>query len=132
MSKLTNNSVRDALMDSHGNISAAARSLGVTRQALQFRIEKNPELAQIVIDARESRVDIAEDKLGESLLLREAWAVCFTLKTLGKSRGYVEKQEVEVSGSQRLRVIEEVVTDVEFVGGESSTNPPAPETKPVP
>jgi hypothetical protein len=28
------------------------------------------------------------------VLAKEAWAVCFTLKTIGKGRGYVERNEV--------------------------------------
>lgn len=95
MAKLTDRAVAKALHDTHGNISAAARALGVARHTISDRIQKDPALAQYVIDARESRVDRAEDALGSAVDAKEGWAVCFTLKTLGKSRGYIERSEVE-------------------------------------
>lgn len=81
-----------------GNISHVARLLGVDRSNLHLRINKSKKLKQITEDARERIVDDAEDALHAAVLQKEAWAVCFTLKTLGKSRGYIEKQEVEHSG----------------------------------
>ena len=48
----------------------------------------------IVNDARESMADNAESALGLATLRGEAWAVCFTLKCLGKDRGYIERGEV--------------------------------------
>jgi hypothetical protein len=43
---------------------------------------------------REEIVDYAEMGLRGAVLNKEAWAIAFSLKTLGKSRGYVERQEV--------------------------------------
>lgn len=88
-----------ALLTKHfGNISHVARVLGVDRSNLHLRINKSAKLKQAVEDARERMVDDAEGALHAAILKQEGWAVCFTLKTLGKVRGYVEKQEIEHSG----------------------------------
>ena len=79
---------------SRGNLSHAARQLGVARSALQAFVNRHPELRQAVIDQREAIVDSAENALAAAVLEKEGWAVCFTLKCLGKDRGYVERQEV--------------------------------------
>jgi hypothetical protein len=39
-------------------------------------------------------VDTAELKLRQAVINGEAWAVLFALRTKGKERGYVERQEV--------------------------------------
>lgn len=86
--------IEDTLQKSMGNISVAARSLGMTRNALYQRIRRTPQLKTILDDARESLVDVAESALYSAVTKKEGWAVCFTLKTIGKSRGYIERTEL--------------------------------------
>jgi hypothetical protein len=87
--------IAQALEASVGNISHAARSLKVTRQTLYNRIKESPTLKAALEDARETALDNAESALQSAVLAKEAWAVCFTLKTIGKGRGYVERNEVD-------------------------------------
>jgi hypothetical protein len=87
-----------ALTDSMGNVAAAARGLHCDRSTLYDYIRRYPALAQIVTDARESLIDHAESALRAAVLERQGWAVCFTLKTLGRERGYVERIEQEHRG----------------------------------
>lgn len=92
-----------------GNISHVARLLGVDRSTLHLRINKSAKLQQIVMDARERMVDDAESALHAAILQRDGWAVCFTLKTIGRTRGYIEKQEIEHSGTiNQIQVVEVV------------------------
>ena len=65
----------------------AARRLGVSRQTLWKYLQRWPELAEIVSDRLEERLDIAESKLDRAIMKGEAWAICFFLKTRGKDRG---------------------------------------------
>lgn len=53
-------------------------------------IDKSPELVRICKDAREGMIDHAVSSLYRAIIKGEAWAVCFFLKTQGKSRGYIE------------------------------------------
>ncbi len=86
--------VAAALVTLKGNLSAVARRFKVDRSSVQELIGKRPALRQILADAREGRLDDAEESLDRAVREAEGWAVCFILKTLGKSRGYVERKEV--------------------------------------
>lgn len=61
---------------------------------------------------KERMLDLAESRLGSAVDKGEAWAICFYLKTQGKQRGYVERQEV--TGADGAPV---AVTMVEVVRG---------------
>ena len=92
--RLTADQIRHALEQASGNVAYAARSLQVSRSTLYRRINESAQLRAVLQDAREELVDIAESALKRAVLNGEGWAVCFALKTLGKSRGYVERQEL--------------------------------------
>lgn len=94
MTKLTDQAVEAALRKMHGNISAAARSLDVTRHALQKRIGNNADLLQVLTDCRETMVDDAESVLAQAVLAGEKWAVQYLLSTQGHKRGYALKHVV--------------------------------------
>lgn len=91
---LTTTEVENALRNTKGMVSVAAKTLGITRQALYNRINKSTALQELIADEREAMTDTAELALHRAIVNGEAWAVCFYLKTQGKSRGYVEKQEI--------------------------------------
>lgn len=94
--------VQRQLVASTGNVSHAARVLGVTRNTLYDYIRRYPELAEILSDTRESIVDAAENALLSAVIDKQSWAVCFTLKTIGRHRGYVERQEITGSAGEPL------------------------------
>lgn len=87
-----------------GNVSAIARRLKIQRHTLYDLINADDNLKQLLADERERMLDNAEDQLGSAIDKGEAWAVCFTLKTQGKKRGYIERTEVENSGEQKIIV----------------------------
>jgi len=90
----------EALRKTHGNFMLSAKMLGCSREAIYKRVNKSPELQKIVNDERAGFVDVAESALYSAVLNNESWAVQFTLRNLGKDRGYVEKQQVEHSGPE--------------------------------
>jgi hypothetical protein len=94
MGRLNVKLVREQIAKHGGNCAAAARACGVTRPAVVLFVRRHPELAECLHDARETLVDDAESALYEAVLRGDAWAVCFALKTQGKKRGYVERQEL--------------------------------------
>lgn len=83
-----------ALNECHGLIYLAARRLGCTYQTIRNYKERHPAVREAGEQKRGEMVDAAEASLYKAIQGGEAWAVCFTLKTLGKSRGFVERQEV--------------------------------------
>lgn len=96
-----------------GNISAVARALKLPRNTVYRQIEASEDLKTALADAREEMLDTAEDKLGQAVTKGEAWAVCFTLKTQGQERGYIEKTKTELTGKDGGPVATEVVYKVE-------------------
>ena len=96
--RYTQKQIEAALVTMSGNVSAAARSLGMQRHHLHSIIAKSERLQQVVYDARQSMCDNAESALNRAVINGEAWAVCFTLKTQAKDRGYIERVQQEISG----------------------------------
>lgn len=92
---LPDSAISEALDKAMGNVSHAARSLGLTRTALHDRIKRTPALQIVLNDAREEMIDAAENALYQSIVGNQGWAVCFALKTIGKERGYVERLELK-------------------------------------
>lgn len=84
-----------ALTRERGLVSPAAEALGVSRMTLHRWINDDNELQQVVEDARNAIVDKAESKLFDKIEEGDTRCVEFALRTLGKSRGYVEKKEIE-------------------------------------
>lgn len=93
MAKVTKAKVEHALRQTDGKVYLAARALGISFQAVYDYIKRYPELQEVVEQARGELVDVGETMLRKAVLAGEAWAVCFTLKTIGKSRGYIERAE---------------------------------------
>lgn len=87
--------IEDAIRKAAGNVTAAARGLGIGRTSLHARIAKSPELQRILQEERESLVDMAESALRAEVLDRNMTAVIWTLKASpeAKRRGWGERQE---------------------------------------
>jgi len=85
-----------ALEKANGLISVAARLLGCTPKTIYRRAEESPRVREIIENAREELVDIAEIALRSALLRGESWAVSMVLRTLGRSRGYSEQLSLDV------------------------------------
>ena len=87
-----------ALKASGGMVYMAAAKLGCAPSSIYDRINTSEKVKSAIDDARGEMLDLAETALKESVRANEGWAVCFTLKTIGKDRGYFEKSRNEISG----------------------------------
>lgn len=105
--QFTQAEVADALRESKGFVSAAARRLACDGQTVYNYMERYPELKEIRKEAKEAEKDLAEMMLGKMIRDGQFLATCFYLKTQAKDRGYVERQEHEIAGSdtQPVRVV---------------------------
>jgi len=92
----------EALRAARGLISVAARRLGVSRRAVYNAIERHKVVAEALDEARETVIDTAEGQLFMHVANGNLKAVMFLLRTLGKSRGYVDAREQRISGSLDL------------------------------
>lgn len=86
--------VVEAIQQYRGNISAMARAFQVSRQAIYDYISNKPDLKQMIQDERESMLDDAESEIYKQIRKGNTTALIFFLKTQGKTRGYVERQEI--------------------------------------
>jgi hypothetical protein len=85
-------------------VYVAARLLKCDPITIKRRIEASDKVRDVVEAQAELFVDTAELKLIESVNNGDSWAIQFALKTKGKNRGYVEKQEVENNGGMTITV----------------------------
>lgn len=85
----------EAIREANGLVTVAARRLGVSRQAIYSMRDKHKSVAQALDDARERTTDLAEGKLIQQINDGNTTAIIFYLKTQGKHRGYIERQEIE-------------------------------------
>jgi hypothetical protein len=120
--KFTPAEVAAALRDAEGMVYLAAERLDVAASTVYRYAERHPEVREAMDHQKGRRLDTAENKLWAAVKRGSAWAVCFFLKTQGKARGYVERQEIEQAATNRL-----VVEEVEYRGdADQSASPPAP------
>ena len=89
----------EALTKTHGLLSFAAKKAGVSYRTINRYANDFPSVKQAVDDAKESMTDFAEGRLFEKIDKGDTASIIFYLKTKGKSRGYIEKQEIEHSGN---------------------------------
>ena len=94
MAKLTVDKVNALIDELTGNVSMVARSLNISRTTLYNYINSHPTVKAKLDEAREKMIDNVESKLYSKALDGDTTAMIFFLKTQGKSRGYVERQEV--------------------------------------
>jgi len=96
--KYTEKQVTDAVTGSSGNVSLISKKLGCSWTTANVYIKKYPKAVMALKDEKESILDSAEEQLRKQVNKGEGWAVKFILATIGKSRGYTEKQEIQHSG----------------------------------
>lgn len=92
--KFTATQIIKALREKHGNISSAARYLGCDRHTVSRYIALYPSVKAVADEERETLIDFAENQLFQQVKDGNITAIIFTLKTIGKRRGYVERREI--------------------------------------
>lgn len=97
--------VIQALVKSAGYISSAARTLGCSTQTIYNYLERFPEVAAAKFDIEERNLDNAELALMTKITSGDVTSIIFYLKTKGKRRGYVERQEIAGAGNDGEIVI---------------------------
>lgn len=115
--KVSEQEIRDAIMQHKGLLARAARALGMSHRGLIYRMHQLPELWEVRDAARELLKDNAESALQKAIRKGEAWAICFFLKCQAKDRGYIERPQVEIDVNTTAAVaqvnIREVLDELE-------------------
>ena len=88
----------EALEKSLGVVTTAAKSVGIDRSTHYKWMESDPDYKAAVESLADVALDFAESQLHKQIQNGEVSSTIFYLKTKGKKRGYIERQELEVSG----------------------------------
>jgi hypothetical protein len=92
----------DALERSLGIVSTACEKAGISRQTHYNWLKDDPEYKEAVRAIEERTIDFAESHLHALIKDKNPAATIFFLKTKGKNRGYVERQEIEINEPRPL------------------------------
>lgn len=135
--RFTEEQVAQALRGSKGFVNIAAQKLDTTSSTIRAYISRSPRLQEIQRDERGLLLDEAEAGLWKAIRAGDAWAITFALRTLGKDRGYVERQEHTGAGGgpidlQAIRRLSDEELHRIAAGGEPppALLPPPPEEAP--
>jgi hypothetical protein len=83
-----------ALVKSLGVVSQACKTAKIDRVTHYKWLKKDPAYAQQVKDIEDVAIDFAETNLHKKIKAGDTTATIFYLKTKGKGRGYIERQEL--------------------------------------
>ena len=87
-----------ALEKSLGVVTLAAKEVGIDRTMHYRWMNEDSEYRKAVDDIADVALDFAESMLHKQIQDKDTTATIFFLKTKGKKRGYVERQEIDHSG----------------------------------
>lgn len=85
----------EALEKNLGIVAAACRCVGISRVTYYNWIEKDKKFKEQCEEIQDAAIDFVESKLLENIRENDTTSIIFYLKTKGKSRGFVEKQQIE-------------------------------------
>jgi hypothetical protein len=79
---------------------------GIDRSTHYEWLKTDEDYNQKVIDLENVTLDFAESQLHKQVKEGNTTATIFLLKTKGKKRGYIERQEIQMDGAIESKIIE--------------------------
>tara|TARA_R100000742_G_C4267036_1_gene85180 strand:- start:639 stop:1037 length:399 start_codon:yes stop_codon:yes gene_type:complete len=92
--KVTKDTLLDSLKQNMGNVTLACHFTGCSRSTFYRYMESDEDFKKEVEDISNMAIDICEAELWKLIKEGNSTAIIFFLKTKGKVRGYVERQEL--------------------------------------
>jgi len=102
-----------ALEKSLGIVTTACKKVGIGRTTFYDWIKEDKEFAKEVNQIQDIALDFAESQLHSQIGDGSTAATIFYLKTKGKKRGYVERQEITGIEGTKLFEVEILKNDKE-------------------
>lgn len=87
-------SILQALEQSLGIVTVACKKADIPRSTFYKWLKEDDEFAEKVKDIENIALDFAESQLHKQIAAESVAATIFYLKTKGKKRGYIERQEI--------------------------------------
>jgi len=88
----------DALRKAGGLITRAAKIVPCDAETIRERVRAKPEFKTLIQELREELIDGAEEGLAHHVREQNLQAVTFTLRTLGRDRGYGDRVDTTLRG----------------------------------
>jgi hypothetical protein len=95
--KYTRKQIIDALKATGGFITYAANALGCNYTTIERYIRDDPSIGVEQRHIKENRLDLAESVLMLHMEAENLEAVKYYLKYMGRSRGYIKAQQIEIT-----------------------------------
>lgn len=92
----------EAFSNKANNVSLTCKSIGIRRSTFYKWLKEDEEFKEDILEMDEGDIDMAESALKRQIKDGNITAIIFYLKTKGKSRGYVERQELTGMNGQKL------------------------------
>jgi hypothetical protein len=102
--ELHKKAVIDALEKTLGVVTTACKQVGIGRTQFYEWLKTDDEFRKQVEDIQNVALDYAESQLHKQIGDGSTAATIFYLKTKGKNRGYIERQEIQHDGGEGLRI----------------------------
>jgi len=96
-----------ALEKTLGVVTPACELVGISRQTHYDWLKDDEEYAVAVKSLEDLAIDFAESSLHQQIKDGQTASTIFYLKTKGKKRGYIEKQEVESNIITGIKLIDD-------------------------
>lgn len=85
----------DAMEQTLGVVTAACKMVGISRVTYYDYYNNDPEFKKAIDELQNVALDFAESQLHKQIREGSTSATIFYLKTKGKNRGYIERQEIQ-------------------------------------
>jgi hypothetical protein len=109
----------EALEKSLGIVSTACKEVGISRECHYNYLKTDKEYKKAVKDIDNVALDFAESALHQQIKKGNPLSTMFYLKCKAKKRGYIEQQDIKVTGNMKFKA--------DF--GESNTIQPSSESE---
>jgi len=93
-----------SLEEYYGIVTTACQSVGISRITHYRWLEEDEEYKAKVLDIKNAAIDFVESKLFDCINAEKETSIIFYLKSIGKSRGYVPRQEIDTGDNREFRV----------------------------
>ena len=101
---ITKKAMLEALEKSLGIVTAACKAVDISRETHYRWLGEDAEYKAAVESLSDVALDFAESQLHKQIKDGNSTATIFFLKTKGKKRGYVERQELDVSTGKMFQI----------------------------
>ena len=108
----------EALEQSLGVVTTACKKVGIGRTTHYLWMNEDEEYKKQVEAVGDVALDFAESQLHKQIKEGSTAATIFLLKTKGKKRGYIERQEIQQETTFKSLDINLIDSDIPLAGSE--------------